>query len=93
MYLDFFSFLLSVTSLGVDRADLRVIFCVILLFVVGTVLVQSEWLNSTLSPVVYGDIVLSIKINTQIHKITSQIKLHTTIGTTIKQVSMKATIA
>ena len=31
---------------------------------VGTVLVQSEWLNSPPSPVVYGDIVLSIKINT-----------------------------
>ena len=30
---------------------------------------QSEWLNSTLSPVVYGDIALSIKINTQIHKL------------------------
>ena len=26
---------------------------------------QSEWLNSALSPVVYGDIVLNIKINTQ----------------------------
>ena len=32
---------------------------------VRTVLVQSEWLNSALSPVVYGDIALSIKINTQ----------------------------
>ena len=30
---------------------------------------QSDGLNSTLSPVVYGDIVASIKINTQIHKI------------------------
>ena len=29
---------------------------------------QSDELNSALSPVVYGDIVLSIKINTQIHK-------------------------
>ena len=28
---------------------------------------QSDGLNSTLSPVVYGDIALSIKINTQIH--------------------------
>ena len=35
---------------------------------VGTVLVLSEWLNSALGPVVYGDIVLSIKINTQILK-------------------------
>ena len=32
---------------------------------VGTVLVQSDVLNSALSPVVYGDIALSIKINTQ----------------------------
>ena len=31
---------------------------------VGTVPVQSDVLNSTLSPVVYGDIALSIKINT-----------------------------
>ena len=31
---------------------------------VGTVLVQSEWLNSALSHIVYGDIVLSIKMNT-----------------------------
>ena len=35
---------------------------------VGTVLVQLEWLNSALSPVVYGDIAPSIKINIQIHK-------------------------
>ena len=35
---------------------------------VGTVPVQSDGLNSPLSPVVYGDIELSIKINTQIHK-------------------------
>ena len=28
---------------------------------------QLEWLNSTLSPVVYEDIALSIKINIQIH--------------------------
>ena len=35
---------------------------------VGTVLVQSESLNSALSPVVYGDIALSININTQIRK-------------------------
>ena len=34
---------------------------------VETVLVQSEWLNSALSPVVYGDIALSIKINRHIH--------------------------
>ena len=34
---------------------------------VRTVPVQSEWLNSALSPVVYGDIVLSIKINTQMN--------------------------
>ena len=33
---------------------------------VGTVLVLSKWLNRTLSPVVYGDIAPSIKINTQI---------------------------
>ena len=26
---------------------------------------QSDWLNSALSPVIYGDIALSIKINTQ----------------------------
>ena len=32
---------------------------------VGTVPVQSDGLNSTLSPVVYGDIALSIKLNTQ----------------------------
>ena len=31
----------------------------------GTVPVQSDWLNSALSPVVYGDIALSI--NTYIH--------------------------
>ena len=31
---------------------------------VATVLVQSDWLNSALSPVVYGDIALSIKIKT-----------------------------
>ena len=30
------------------------------LHVVGSVPVQSDWLNSTLSPVVYGDIALSI---------------------------------
>ena len=36
---------------------------------VGTVPVRSDGLNSALSPVVYGDIALSIKINTQIHKI------------------------
>ena len=41
---------------------------------VGTVLVLSEWLNSPRSPVVYGDIALSIKINTQIHKIHTQNK-------------------
>ena len=35
---------------------------------VRTVLVQSEWLNSAPSPVVYGGIALSIKINTKIHK-------------------------
>ena len=29
---------------------------------------QLDGLNSALSPVVYGDIALSIKINTQIHK-------------------------
>ena len=29
---------------------------------------QSDGINSTLSPVVYGDIALSIKINTQVHK-------------------------
>ena len=33
---------------------------------VGTVPVQSDWLNSALSPVVYGDIAPNIKINTQI---------------------------
>ena len=48
---------------------------------VRTVLVQSEWLNSALSPVVYGDIALSIKINTQIHKIfLFQIILHQLFG-------------
>ena len=31
---------------------------------VGTVPVQSDGLNTALSPVVYGDIALSIKINT-----------------------------
>ena len=35
---------------------------------VGTVPVQSDVLNSALSPVVYGDIALSIKINTRIYK-------------------------
>ena len=30
---------------------------------------QSDGFNSALSPVVYGDIALSIKINTQIHKL------------------------
>ena len=35
---------------------------------VGTVPVQSDGLNSTLSPVVYRDIALSIKISTQIDK-------------------------
>ena len=34
---------------------------------VGTVPVQSDGLNSGLSPVVHGDIALSIKINTQIN--------------------------
>ena len=29
---------------------------------------QLDWLNSTLSPVIYGDIELSIKKNTKIHK-------------------------
>ena len=29
---------------------------------------QADGLNSTVGPVVYGDIALSIKINTQIHK-------------------------
>ena len=33
---------------------------------VGTVRVQSDGLNSALSPVIYGDVALSIKINTQI---------------------------
>ena len=28
---------------------------------------MSDWLNSALSPVIYRDIVLSIKLNTQIH--------------------------
>ena len=32
---------------------------------------QLDWLNSTLSPVINGDIALSIKINTQIHKQTN----------------------
>ena len=32
---------------------------------VWTLLVLSEWLNSALSPVVCGDIALSIKINTK----------------------------
>ena len=32
---------------------------------VWTLHVLSEWLNSALSPVVYGDIALSIKINTK----------------------------
>ena len=27
---------------------------------------QSDWLNNALSPVIYGDILLSIKINTHI---------------------------
>ena len=35
---------------------------------VRTALVQLEWLNSAPSPVVYGNIALSIKINTQIHQ-------------------------
>ena len=34
---------------------------------VGTVPVQSDGLNSALSPIVYGDIALSIKINTHTH--------------------------
>ena len=34
---------------------------------VETVPVQSDGLNSSPSPVVYGDIALSIKINTQIN--------------------------
>ena len=37
---------------------------------VGTVPVQSDVLNSARSPVVYGDIALSIKINT--HKYTNK---------------------
>ena len=43
---------------------------------VGTVLVQSDWLNSAL---VYGDIALSIKINTKIHKLYIAFKLYTDI--------------
>ena len=42
---------------------------------VGTVPVQSDGLNGVLSPVVYGDIALSIKINTQINILNSPITI------------------
>ena len=45
---------------------------------VGTVLVQSDWLNSTLSPVVYGDLALSIKINTHKYTLTGHQRKITT---------------
>ena len=45
---------------------------------VGTILVESEWLNRALSPVVYGDIVLSIKINTQIVNLADSLDSHPT---------------
>ena len=40
---------------------------------VGTVPVQLDVLNSALSPVAYGDIALSIKVNTQIWCSTSRL--------------------